>query len=329
MPSKTAKSNSHAKKRLVVFVVYPNVKLLDLAGPLQAFSDATDNDGNKPYQAIVTSVSGGLINTDTSTAVATQKLADLKGLAIDTLVLVGGGGVFDVIKDRSLLAVIKRLAKRSRRIASICTGAFVLAECGLLDGHKAVTHWEYCDALDQYPSIEVMPDRIYVNDKNRWTSAGVTAGIDMAITMISIDVGRAASLRLAKLLVTYLVRPGGQSQFSQPLSMQFSDRTGKFDELHQWLANNLRKDLKVEHLANYVSMSPRNFSRSYLAATGLTPAKGVERIRMDAACRLLESRQLSVATVAAKCGFGDDERMRRSFVRYMKLSPQQYRDRFC
>jgi len=328
MSSKTAKSSSGLHAKSVVFIVYPEVKLLDLAGPLQVFADAVDDDGNKAYHTSVVSVCGGAIRTDTAMAVTTEKFVKWNRRKIDTLFLVGGKGVFAAMQDDSFLKAIKRQAGKSRRVASICTGAFLLAECGLLDGYQAVTHWSHCDRLAEYPLVNVDANKIYVNDRNLWTSAGVTAGIDMAIAMIAQDLGRTASLALAKSLVTYLVRPGGQSQFSQTLTMQFDDTTGRFDELHLWIEKNLRKELKVEQLANHVAMSPRNFTRSYLQATGMTPAKAVEKIRVDAACALLGNSGLTVATIATRCGFGDYERMRRSFDRRLKISPQQYRERF-
>jgi transcriptional regulator GlxA family with amidase domain len=233
------------------------------------------------------------------------------------------------VNDPLFLAAIKLLAKKSRRIGSICNGAFILAACGLLDNFRAVTHWESCDELTQtYPQISVQPNQIFVNDRNRWTSAGVTAGIDMAIAMISHDIGRAGGLAIARSLVTYHVRPGGQSQFSDVLRLQLVDAQGRFEELHQWILNNLRKELRVEQLADRVSMSPRNFARLYRSHTGRTPAKAVEALRVEAARRLLEDGKLPINSVASRCGFGDDERMRRSFVRVLSVSPQDYRNRF-
>ena len=314
--------------RSVVFVVYPDFKFLDLAGPLQAFTDALNDAGKPIYKTTIASVSGGTIRSDTTTEISSEPLSDLARRRIDTLVVVGGRGVFEAMKDINLLTSIKKLELRSARVSSICSGAFVLAECGLLDGLRAVTHWEYCDKLADYPLVEVVPNAIFINDGNRWTSAGVTTGIDMAIAMISEDHGRATGLALAQSFVTYMVRPGGQSQFSKMLELQSEDSYGRFDKLHKWILNNLQKDLSIENLADYVSMSPRNFSRLYLAETGRTPAKAVEALRVEAARCMLVDKNLTLSVVAARCGFGEDERMRRSFMRHLKITPQSYRNRF-
>lgn len=330
MPSITANPGQmDTRSRVIVFVVYPEIKLLDLAGPLQAFADAVDDAGNTRYTTEIISSGGGFISTDTPVTLSTEPLSDWKNRHIDTLIVVGGRGAFTAMNDSCLLADIKQLANNSRRTGSICSGAFVLAACGLLDGRRAVTHWQYCDRLAAtFPLIRVEANPIFINDENLWTSAGVTAGIDMTIKMISQDLGRSAGLSLARSLVTYLVRPGGQSQFSDVLALQSADTSGRFEELHQWILNNLTKDLLVEQLADHVSMSPRNFARAYLAHTGRTPAKAVEAFRVEAARRMLEDGMLSVSAVAIRCGFGDDERMRRSFLRLLEVSPQSYRNRF-
>ncbi len=228
-----------------------------------------------------------------------------------------------------MLACVKRLATRSRRVGSICNGAFILAACGLLNGRRAVTHWESCDKLAaSYPAIQVETDPIFLEDDHVWTSAGVTAGIDMAIAMIAEDLGRTAALTLARSLVTYLVRPGGQSQFSEALDLQTADGAGRFDILHEWMQNNLKQDLRIERLAAEAGMSSRNFSRAYLSHTGRTPAKAVEAMRVEAARRMLEEGNTSINIIAGRCGFGDVERMRRSFIRILSVSPQAYRSSF-
>ncbi len=330
MPSKSAKAaQPNTKRRSIVFVVYPDFKLLDLAGPLQVFADAADKSGKPAYSTVVTSLNGDSLSSDTPVSLTTDRMSNWTRRKIDTLIVAGGKGVFDATQDLRFKAMVKRLALKSRRIGSICNGAFVLAACGLLDDYCAVTHWQYCEELQEsYPQICVHRDPIYVNDGNRWTSAGVTAGVDMAIAMVSEDLGRSASLALAQALVTYHVRPGGQSQFSEILSLQSLDKTGRFDELHQWILNNLTKDLRVEQLAEQVLMSPRNFSRRYLEHTGKTPAKAVETLRVEAARQMLAEGTLPVMTVASRCGFGDDERMRRSFVRLLNVTPQDYKLRF-
>lgn len=315
--------------RTVLLVVFPGIKLLDLAGPLQVFSDALDDHGNAVYNTYVVSIDGVSVATDTQVAIATDVMNTWLEKRIDTLIIVGGNGAKAAARNKAIVEGVLQLSHRACRIASVCTGAFVLAACGLLDGHRATTHWQSCEELsNDYPSIIVESDRIYVKDNSIWTSAGVTAGIDMALAMVSEDVGRSASLSLARELVSYLVRPGGQSQFSTPLNRQIADRTGRFESLHNWIANNLGKDLRVHVLADRVNMSPRNFARMYAQRTGQTPAKAVESMRTEAARQLLEVSNATVSEIAHQCGFGDDERMRRSFIRLLNVSPNDYRHRF-
>ena len=204
-----------------------------------------------------------------------------------------------------------------------------MAAAGLLRQRRAVTHWWECDNLArQYPDIVVEPDRIYLKSDGVWTSAGVTAGIDMSLAMISEDTGRKIAMRLARNLVTFMVRPGGQSQFSTILSSQINDTDGKFDDLHIWIADHLDQDLKVERLAEVVGMSPRNFARVYQSATGRTPAKAVELIRFMAARNQLEETADPINIIARRTGFSDGERLRRAMHRILGLSPHQYRARF-
>ncbi|MEM7425102.1 MAG: DJ-1/PfpI family protein [Pseudomonadota bacterium] len=326
MPSNTDKRKSCP---LIVFVVYPGVKLLDLSGPLQVFQDARSEDGTEIYRTAIASVDGGMIETDTPIAVSTVPVARLRRQAIDTVIVVGGGGARAAAMDRALLNAVKELAGHARRVGSVCTGAFVLSSAGVLDGRRAVTHWESCEMLARHAdSVRVETDPIFIKDGNVWTSAGVTAGIDMALAMVEEDQGRQTALELARSLVAYLVRPGGQSQFSAFLDRQIADHGGRFDRLHQWIRDNLGQDLRVEHLAGQVNMSPRNFARVYTAETGRTPAKAVEMMRTEAARRQLEEADVSIASVAQACGFGDDERMRRSFMRLLNVAPQDYRKRF-
>jgi len=205
----------------------------------------------------------------------------------------------------------------------------MLAAAGLLAGKRAVTHWELCEQLaEEYPLIRVESDPIFIKEGAIWTSAGVTAGIDLALAMLAEDLGRPAALDVARSLVSYMVRPGGQSQFSGALNRQLADVGGRFDALHHWIAQNLDRDLRVEILADHLNMTSRTFARSYVEHTGQTPAKAVETMRVEAARDLLESSDLSIAAVARHCGFGDDERMRCAFRRALHVSPQDYRQRF-
>ena len=316
--------------RLIVFLVYAGVKLLDLAGPLQVFADAARSGGGLPaYRTRVVSLDGGTVPSDTAVPLPSAPFAALAEEPIDTLLVVGGNGVFAAMQDTRLVEGLQRLAAGSRRVGSICSGAFLLAAAGLLSGKRAVTHWDHCARLAAYdPDIEVEDDPIYIEDGGVWTSAGVTAGIDLALAMVAEDLGRPRAMALARNLVTFMVRPGGQSQFSPVLARQLADAEGRFDGLHHWMAANLDADLRVEALADQAGMSPRTFARLYVEHTGQTPAKAVEAMRVEAARGLLETGDLPVSQVAVRCGFGDDERLRRAFLRSLQVPPAAYRERF-
>ncbi len=330
MPSKSAKpSITQAAPHVVVFVVYPHIKLLDLAGPLQVFSDAVNERGEHFYESFVVSVDGTAVQTDTCIPVNTIPLSDLKRRKLDTLILVGGAGVHNAMQDEKLKQQIIRLSARSKRVCAVCNGSFLLASCNLLNERSATTHWESVEQFaNEFPEVEVKPNSIFVQDGKYWTSAGVTAGIDMALAMVKEDLGQSIALSLARSLVTFLVRPGGQTQFSTALQLQTSDKNSRFEQLHSWIIANLRKNLSIDQLANKVNMSPRHFSRLYSQETGRTPAKAVEVIRVEAARRMLEEGNVSIISVAHRCGFGDDERMRRAFARVLKVSPSSYLKKF-
>ena len=230
-------------------------------------------------------------------------------------------------EDASLVEWLKLRAGAARRTASVCTGAFLLAAAGLLDRRRAVTHWEYCDELSRrYPAVTVEPDPIFVHDGPVWTSAGVTAGIDLSLALVEEDLGRALALSVARHLVVFLKRPGGQAQFSAALSLQSADE--RFADLHGWLAEHLAEDLSLSRLAAQAGMSERTFLRRYREATGLTPARAIERLRVEAARQLLADTRLPAKRIAARCGFGSEETMRRNFARLQGVSPQDYRQRF-
>jgi len=208
----------------------------------------------------------------------------------------------------------------------VCTGAFLLAEAGLLDNRQAVTHWRACARLAaEYPNIRVLNDPIWVRDDHIWTSAGVTAGIDLTLALIEEDLGAAVALRVARRLVVYMRRPGGQAQHSAPLTLQAAD---SFGLLMEWMLANLHKPIKVEQLAERSGMAPRSFHRHFLARTQLTPAKAIERLRLDQARTLIETTNLRLITIAARVGFGSEERLRRSFQRALGVAPNEYRERF-
>ena len=226
-------------------------------------------------------------------------------------------------------AALARAAPGVRRLASVCVGAFILAAGGWLDGRRAVTHWEYCDRLAaMFPRLRVDPDALFIQDRGVWTSAGVTAGIDMALAMVEQDRGRAEALRLARDMVLYLKRPGGQRQFSAPLQRQMAARDGRFDSLATWIENHLTEDLSVPALAARAGMSERNFARVFKQVTGSPPARYVEETRVEAAAAALARGEVTRKQAVAAFGFGQDERMRRAFHRCKGLAPSDWRHRF-
>ncbi len=330
MTSNSANSQrSSEDKHLIVYVVFPHISLLDLAGPLQVFSWARHGDGDLAYETVILSSRGGPILTDTIMTVETEPVDAWAGRAIDTLLIIGGDGVYSAAADDQFVQSISTLVGNAKRVCSVCSGAYLLAATGALDGRRTATHWEDGDALrTRFPDVRVELDPIYIRDGHIWTSAGVTAGTDMALAIVAEDLGLEAALERARALVTYMVRPGGQSQFSPMLERQRRDRQGRFDDLHAWIAANLRKDLRVEDLADQVNMGLRTFHRSYVATMGRTPAKAIEAIRLQTARELLETTGTSIKAIAAKCGFKDAERMRRSFSRQLGISPVDYRQRF-
>lgn len=315
-------------QRHVVFVVFPDALILDLSGPLAAFEISCETAPREaaPYRLTVASVAGGLVRTSSGLEIMTRSLAEVGD--VDTLLVVGGPGVHEAAKDPDLVRWLADNAGLTRRLCSVCTGAFVLASAGLLKERKVVTHWGSCQLLqDRHPELTVSPDAIFERDGSIWTSAGVTAGIDLALAMIEEDRGHAEAIRVAKRLVVFLKRSGGQAQFSVPLALQEADDDG-FEPLHRWMEDHLEADLRVEALARRVAMSPRTFARLYTARTGRTPAKVVEDMRLEAARRALEETRHSIKDIARKCGFLDEERMRRAFRRRLGVSPQDYRMQF-
>ncbi|MEM9044826.1 MAG: helix-turn-helix domain-containing protein [Pseudomonadota bacterium] len=328
LSAKTA-NGAPAPHRLV-FVIYPEIALLDLAGPLQVFA-GTWWPGTKTrvYDISIVSAEGGRIQSDSLVSIDSDPIHSLAKTRIDTLIIVGGDGVYTAAEDRGLVESIARFAARSDRVCSICSGAYLLAAAGLLAGRRAVTHWQDAEILERdFPEVRLELDPIFIKDGNIWTSAGVTAGTDMALALVAEDWGREAALERARALVTYMVRPGGQSQFSPVLERQSLDHSGKFEELHGWIAENLKRDLSVEALASHQNMSLRNFYRQYQATMGITPARAVEAIRTEAARDMLETTDASIKTIASKCGYGTESRMRRAFSRVLGVSPSAYRERF-
>jgi transcriptional regulator GlxA family with amidase domain len=316
--------------RRVEVLAFPDVQLLDVAGPLQVFAVANDQAARPhtpaPYRVRVIAPDGAQIRATSGLAFATEPLPD-PAEPVDTLVVAGGQGVMQAAEDARLVDWLRARASTARRTASVCTGAFLLAAAGLLDRRRAVTHWEYCDLLRRrHPAVTVEPDPIFVRDGPVWSSAGVTAGIDLSLALVEEDLGRAIALGVARYLVMFLKRPGGQAQFSAALSLQSTD--DHFAGLHDWLTEHLVEDLSLSRLAAQARMSERTFLRRYREATGLTPARAIERLRVEAARQLLAETRLPLKRIAARCGFGSEETMRRSFVRLQGVSPQDFRARF-
>lgn len=319
-----------AAPRTVVFPLFADFQLLDVAGPLESFSLAARIAGVAAYDLRLLSVGGGMVRSSSGVALPSETLAAFARRRIDTLIVPGGYGVLDAADDQRLVDWVARHARRARRAGSVCSGAFVVAEAGLLKGRRAATHWSRCDQLAQrFPDLTVERDAIFVRDGAIFTSAGVTAGIDLALALIEEDLGRDIAMQVARHLVVFLRRPGGQSQFSAPFAAQLSDSDGAFDELHRWIADNLKRDLSVEALAARVNMSPRHFARVYRERTGQTPAKAVERFRLEAARRALEANDTRLDIVARDTGLGGADRLRTLFRRKLGVAPRAYRASFA
>ena len=319
------------RPRRIAFLVYDGVQSLDLSGPLEVFG-ATNRHcaragASPPYATEIIAPTGGVVTGASGLRlVADRSCREFRG-PVDTLI-VAGGDARALMRDRAILRWLVRASGRARRLASVCTGAFLLAEAGLLDGRRATTHWAWVAELTRrYPRVTVEADAIFVRAGQVYTSAGVTAGIDLALALVEDDLGHEVALAVARQLVVFLKRPGGQSQFSSELAAQ-TVAPGPLKGLPEWIVANLRAELSVEALAGRVAMSPRHFARVFRDETGVTPAKFVEAARLDAARRCLEDDSLGLEQVAARCGFGSAEQMRRAFQRHLKVVPIDYRKRF-
>jgi transcriptional regulator GlxA family with amidase domain len=320
--------------RRIVLATFPDAQILDVTGPLEVFSSASretcerDPEAARPYSIEVVATRPGPLVTSSGIEIVAGPAADPERGDIDTLIVAGGEGTEAALRDERLISWIRDQGPRARRLASVCSGAFLLAHAGLLDGRRATTHWRSCEQLARlYPRVRVEPDPIFIRDGSVYTSAGVCAGMDLALALVEEDLGRDLALAVAQRLVVFLKRPGGQSQFSTQLRTQMADREPLRD-LQGWIIEHPGDDLSVEALARRVGMSPRNFARVFTREVGITPARYVEQARVEVARRRLEECDHPIEQVADRCGFGSGETMRRAFLRNLRVSPTNYRGRF-
>jgi transcriptional regulator GlxA family with amidase domain len=319
------------RERSVVVVVYERFALLDLAGPADVFRTASLLGAEPGYRVTVVSPTGEPARADCGITVAVD--ASLPAIAarrsaIDTMMVVGGLGVDRLTRDGDALSALRRLSRRARRTTSVCSGAMALAAAGLLDGYEATTHWASCqDLATGHPEVDVLPDQIYVHDRDRWTSAGVTAATDLALALVEHDHGPELAHSVAGWLVVFVRRPGGQAQFSAQLRSHPA-RSPAIAELQRWLPDHLSEDLSVEALAQRAGMSARNFARAFRREVGTTPAALVEGLRVEAARRLLETTDLTVHAVAVSVGLRHPETLHRAFQRRVGTTPDRYRQHF-
>jgi len=307
--------------RTVAILIFPDFQLLDAAGPIAVFDTAARESTTPTYRLRVIARAAGLVSSSSGVQLVAEAFPDDP---LDTLLVTGGWGTRQASACPDTLALVRAASARARRVASVCSGAFILAAAGLLDGRRATTHWGRAAELARaHPQARVDPDRIFIRDGAVWTSAGITAGIDLALALVAEDLGEGVAKRAAQQLVVYYRRPGGQSQFSALLE---TDRPGgRFASLLGWARERLHERLSVERLAEHMAMSPRHFARAFAAETGTTPAKAIERLRLEAARDIVESSAEPIEGVAVRTGFADPERMRRAFIRAFGQPPQGLR----
>ena len=302
-------------------LIFDGFQILDAAGPLGAFEIA-GRYGDGAYDLEVMAITPGAVRS--SSGVGMSAIRAESADRFDTLRVAGGDGTREASHDVATLNFIRVAAARAGRVASICSGAFLLAAAGLLDGRRATTHWSRTDDFARrFPKVRLEPDRIFVRDGPVWTSAGITAGIDLSLAMIAADLGEDIARKTAQQLVVYRRRPGGQSQFSALLELERSE--SRFGGLLGWARERLAEPLGVERLAGQAAMSPRHFARAFAAETGVTPAKAIERLRVEAARERIEAGPEPIDRIAELVGFGDAERMRRAFLRAFGQPPQALR----
>jgi transcriptional regulator GlxA family with amidase domain len=321
------------QSRRVVILLYPGVQSLDVTGPLEVFAGAQrlvekTARVERGYEVTTVSCDGRPLRTSSGLTITPDGCLRDVSRRIDTLIVPGGEGRREAEHDEELVEWLAGASTAARRTTAVCTGAFLLARAGLLDGRRATTHWSAARELQsRYPAVRVDADPIYVREGDIWTSAGVTAGMDLALALVEEDIDRDAALLIARHLVLFLRRPGNQSQFSATLAAQHAGRE-QLREIQRAVLEDIAADHSVEAMAARAHMSPRHFARAFRAETGVTPARHVERVRLEAARRCLEDTAEPVAAIAASCGFGTAETMRRTFLRSLGVGPAEYRRRF-
>jgi transcriptional regulator GlxA family with amidase domain len=322
-----------AKPLRIAFLVYPGVQALDLSGPLELFARATrllrDERRSHPgYAPMVVGTTEGPIAGSSGFRFLPDAIFPQVRSGVDTLLVVGGIGVDALLDQPTVLEWLRKMSRRVRRLGSVCTGAFLLAEAGLLDGRAATTHWSRATELARsYPRVHVEEDRNWVRDGNLYTSAGVSAGMDLALALIEEDLGADVALQVARAMVMYLRRPGDQSQYSAPLRLQAAQSPSVRD-LVAWAAENPARDLSVPALAHRMGRSPRQLTRVFQRELGVAPAEAVEQLRLEAARRALQQSEKGLEEIAAETGFGSAEVLRRAFLRVLHVTPSAYRERF-
>jgi transcriptional regulator GlxA family with amidase domain len=332
----SVEKNNTIPVRHVGMIIYPGCVMLDACGPMEVFSFANmtlqimgllNQTEQSYFMSFIAEQRGPVITSSGIKLHADYGFDDLD-TPVDTLMIAGAPRLLDVMKDNKMCGFLKAMLPNVRRLASICTGALVLAESDILNGRRATTHWLFCNYLSsQYNNINVEPDKIFIRDGNIYTSGGVTAGMDLAINLVEEDWGSDIASGAARGMLIFMRRPGGQSQFSTYVLNEAKTRKD-FRELQAWIVSNPNSDLSIEHLAERMAMSPRNFSRIFCQEVGLSPAKFVERVRLEAARNMLVQSDQPVEIVAIHCGYSSAEQMRRSFQRLFKITPQEYRDKF-
>jgi transcriptional regulator GlxA family with amidase domain len=319
----------------IVILAPPNTSILDVAGPIEVFSKAADyidryfhNSAGSYTVHVLSTQSSKIVNTSSGLPIVSEGGIKSIGYKVDTVLVAGIPNAPVNMVGKEILNWLRENSNSIRRVGSICAGAFILAEAGILNGRRATTHWSVCDKLARhYPKVKVESDPIFIKDGNVYTSAGISTGMDLSLAMVEEDYGRDIALFVARQLVLYLKRPGNQSQFSIILSHQKVDYQ-PIREMQDWIIEHLNEELNIEILAEKASMSPRNFARVFLRESGITPAKYIQKLRLETARRRLEETRLTLDEISSECGVGNADALRRLFLRYMKTTPSDYRRSF-